>query len=72
MIVRSKSHPAVRQQGKHGTIGPGTPRAPLPQFLVESTSVGYDDGIRACLSLVLILEVKILGRGARPVGLAKP
>ena len=46
------------------TIGLGTPRALLPLFLVESTSVWYDNGIRCvCLSLVVILVVMILGGG---------
>ncbi len=45
VIVRSTSHPAARQRGKHEKIGLGTPRALFSLFLVESTSVGYDDGI---------------------------
>jgi hypothetical protein len=49
VIVRSKSNPAVRQRGTHENNGLGTPRALLPLFLVESTSVGYDDCI-LCVS----------------------
>jgi len=46
------------------TIGLGNPRVLLPLFLVESTSVGYvATAYCVCLSLVLILVVKILGGG---------
>ncbi len=42
-------------------------------FPVESTSVGYTTMVYwVCHSLVLILVVKILGRGACPVGFGKP
>ncbi len=53
VMVRSKSHPAVRQR-----------HVLLPLFLVESISVGYVVvAYCVCLSLVLILVVKILGGG---------
>jgi hypothetical protein len=46
------------------TIGLGDPRDLLPLFLVEGTSVGYIVAAYCvCLSLVLILVVKILGGG---------
>jgi hypothetical protein len=49
------------------TIGLSDPRVLLPLFLVESTSDGYIAmAYCECLSLVLILVVKILGGGARP------
>jgi hypothetical protein len=42
----------------------GDPRVLLPLFLVESTSVGYTTtAYCVCISLVLILVVKILGGG---------
>jgi hypothetical protein len=46
------------------TIGLSDPRVLLPLFLVESTSDGYIAmAYCECLSLVLILVVKILGGG---------
>jgi len=46
------------------TIGLGIPRVLLPLFLVEITSVGYVAmAYCVCLSLALILVVKILGGG---------
>ena len=45
-------------------IGLSDPRVLLPLFLVESTSDGYIAmAYCVCLSLVLILVVKILGGG---------
>ncbi len=41
VMVRSKSHPAVRQRGSNRTFGLGNPCVLLPLFLVEGTSVGY-------------------------------
>jgi hypothetical protein len=65
VTVRSKSHPAVRQRGtQENNWATRKPSCSVTPFLVESTSVGYvATAYCVCLSLVLILVVKILGGG---------
>jgi hypothetical protein len=71
VMAQSKSHPAMWQRGSTRTIGLGTPHALLPLFLVESTSVWVQRRHCVCLSLVLILVVKILGGGGMSSGLGQ-
>ena len=69
---RSKSHPAMRQQGQlddNWSRHPSRIATPLrcgEHLCLGTTTVHVDP------SLVLILVVKILGGGARPAGLVKP
>jgi hypothetical protein len=64
------SHPAMRQRGKHANIwARHPPRTATPLTCGEYLCLGTTTAYCVCLSLVLILVVKILGGGGTSSGL---